>query len=266
MSNTNLSATDLGATDLGGTSLEGKVVIVTGAAGGLGRAFALGFGNAGAKVVVADMNTEGAAETVALLTAAGVSAIAVKTNVTDPASTQGMADAAIAEFGRIDVLVNNAAIYATLKRTPFTDIDPAEWDAVMAVNVKGAWLCSAAVYPKMTEGGRVINIASATVFSGSPLWMHYVASKGAVIAMTRVMAREMGAKNVTVNVIAPGFTLTEASLALMDDAASYGVDRGALKRASQPEDIVGTALFLAGDGAGYMTGQTLVVDGGKQFI
>lgn len=261
MSNTNLSATDLG-----GTSLEGKVVIVTGAAGGLGRAFALGFGNAGAKVVVADMNTEGAAETVALLTAEGVAAIAVKVNVTDPTSTAAMADAAIAEFGRIDVLVNNAAIYATLKRTPFTDIDPAEWDAVMAVNVKGAWLCSAAVYPKMTEGGRVINIASATVFSGSPLWMHYVASKGAVIAMTRVMAREMGAKNVTVNVIAPGFTLTEASLALMDDAASYGVDRGALKRASQPEDIVGTALFLAGDGAGYMTGQTLVVDGGKQFI
>lgn len=246
--------------------LQGKVVIVTGAAGGLGRAFALGFGRQGAKIVVADMNEVGAGETVQLLAAEGVSAIAVKVNVTDLASTKGMADAALAEFGRIDVLVNNAAIYATLKRTPFTEIDPAEWDAVMAVNVKGAWLCSAAVYPHMAEGGRVINIASATVFSGSPLWMHYVASKGAVIAMTRVMAREMGEKNVTVNVIAPGFTLTDASLALMEDAASYGVDRGALKRASQPEDIVGTAIFLAGDGASYMTGQTLVVDGGKQFI
>ncbi len=254
-----------GASPVGG-SLAGKVVIVTGAAGGLGRAFAQGFGAAGASVVVADMNTGGAAETVALLVAEGVPAIALKVNVTDPASTQAMADAALAQFGRIDVLVNNAAIYATLKRTPFTEIDPAEWDAVMAVNVKGAWLCAAAVFPKMEEGGRIVNIASATVFSGSPLWMHYVASKGAVIAMTRVMAREMGSKNVTVNVIAPGFTLTDASLALMDDAASYGVDRGALKRASQPEDIVGTALFLAGEGASYMTGQTLVVDGGKQFI
>lgn len=247
-------------------TLDDKVVIVTGAAGGLGRAFALGFGQAGAKVVVADIDSVGAQETVAILTNHDIPAIAVTVNVTDPTSTQAMANAALVEFGRIDVLVNNAAIYATLKRTPFTEIDPDEWDKVMAVNVKGAWLCAAAVYPKMTEGGRIINIASATVFSGSPLWMHYVASKGAVIAMTRVMAREMGEKNVTVNVIAPGFTLTEASLALMDDAASYGVDRGALKRASQPEDIVGTALFLAGAGAGYMTGQTLVVDGGKQFI
>jgi NAD(P)-dependent dehydrogenase (short-subunit alcohol dehydrogenase family) len=248
------------------TDLKDKVVIVTGAAGGLGRAFAHGFGRAGAKVVVADMNMAGADETVSLLAAEGISAIAVKVNVTDPASTQSMASAAMTEFGRIDVLVNNAAIYASLKRTPFTEIDPAEWDAVMAVNVKGAWLCAAAVYPLMTSGGSIINIASATVLSGSPLWMHYVASKGAVIAMTRVMAREMGEKNVRANVIAPGFVLTEASLALMDDAASYGVDRGALKRASQPEDIVGTALFLAGQGASYMTGQTLVVDGGKQFI
>ena len=256
----------MSTTEFTGPSLEGKVVIVTGAAGGLGRAFAHGFGQAGAKIVVADRNTEGAAETVALLAASGVAAIAVTVNVTDPASTQAMADAAIAEFGRIDVLVNNAAIYATLKRTPFTEIDPAEWDAVMAVNVKGAWLCAAAVFPLMTNGGSIVNIASATVLSGSPLWMHYVASKGAVIAITRVMAREMGEKNVTVNVIAPGFVLTEASLAIMDDAATYGVERGAIKRVSQPEDIVGTAVFLASEGASYMTGQTLVVDGGKQFI
>ena len=256
----------MSTTEYTGPSVQGKVVIVTGAAGGLGRAFAQGFGQAGAKIVVADMNAAGAAETVALLAAVGVDAIAVTVNVTDPASTKAMADAAIAEFGRIDVLVNNAAIYATLKRTPFTEIDPAEWDAVMAVNVKGAWLCAAAVYPQMTNGGSIVNIASATVLSGSPLWMHYVASKGAVIAMTRVMAREMGEKNVTVNVIAPGFVLTEASLAIMDDAATYGVERGAIKRASQPEDIVGTAVFLASEGASYMTGQTLVVDGGKQFI
>ena len=246
--------------------LSGKTVIVTGAAGGLGRAFALGFAGRGANVVVADMNDAGSAETVALVEAAGARAIAVKTNVADKASCAALAEAAIAAFGGIDVLVNNAAIYATLNRADFWDIDPDEWDKVMAVNVKGAWLASAETYKRMNEGGSIINIASATFFSGSPLWMHYVASKGAVVGMTRVMAREAGAKNVTVNAIAPGFTLTEASLAQIDDAANYGVSSRAIKRASQPEDIVGTALFLASDDASYLTGQTIIVDGGKQFI
>jgi NAD(P)-dependent dehydrogenase (short-subunit alcohol dehydrogenase family) len=246
---------------------EGKVVIVTGAAGGLGRAFALGFANQGGNIVVADIDEAGLAETVAQVEAAGAKAIAVKVDVTSKESTDALAVAAIAAFGRIDVLVNNAAIYATLKRSSFLDIDPNEWDRVMNVNVKGAWLCSASIFPKMSQpGGRIINVASATVFSGSPLWMHYVASKAAVIGMTRVMAREVGPQGVTVNAIAPGFTLTEASLSLMEDAETYGVDRGAIKRASAPEDIVGTALFLASESAGYITGQTLVVDGGKQFI
>jgi len=246
---------------------EGKVVIVTGAAGGLGRAFALGFANQGGNIVVADIDEAGLAETVAQVEAAGAKAIAVKVDVTSKESTDALAVAAVAAFGRIDVLVNNAAIYATLKRSSFLDIDPNEWDRVMNVNVKGAWLCSASIFPKMSQpGGRIINVASATVFSGSPLWMHYVASKAAVIGMTRVMAREVGPQGVTVNAIAPGFTLTEASLSLMEDAETYGVDRGAIKRASAPEDIVGTALFLASESAGYITGQTLVVDGGKQFI
>lgn len=246
---------------------EGKVVIVTGAAGGLGRAFALGFANQGGKIVVADIDEAGLAETVALIEATGAKAVAVKVDVTSKESTDSLAQAALQEFGRIDVLVNNAAIYATLKRSSFLDIDPNEWDKVMNVNVKGAWLCSASVFPKMSQpGGRIINVASATVFSGSPLWMHYVASKAAVIGLTRVMAREVGPNGVTVNAIAPGFTLTEASLSLMEDAETYGVERGAIKRASEPEDIVGTALFLASQSAGYITGQTLVVDGGKQFI
>ena len=246
--------------------LSGKTVIITGAAGGLGRAFALGFAERGANVVVADMNEAGSAETVSLIESAGGKAIAVQTNVTDKASCEAVADAAIATFGSLDVLVNNAAIYATIERANFWEIDPNEWDKVMAVNVKGAWLASAAAYTRMSEGGSIINIASATVFSGSPLWMHYVASKGAVIGMTRVMAREAGVKNITVNAIAPGFTLTEASLSIMDDAASYGVSSRAIKRASTPDDMVGTALFLASDDASYITGQTLVVDGGKQFI
>lgn len=245
----------------------GKTVIVTGAAGGLGRAFAQGFAAAGARLVVADIDESGVRETASLLASSGAEAHPVRVDVTDKASTDALAKAAVDAFGSIDVLVNNAAIYATLTRTPFTEIDPAEWDRVMAVNVKGTWLCSSSALEHMTQpGGRIINIASATVFSGSPLWMHYVASKSAVIGMSRVMAREVGTRGITVNVIAPGFTLTEASLSLIEDAEQYGVDRGAIKRASQPEDIVGTAMFLASENAGYMTGQTLVVDGGKQFI
>lgn len=246
--------------------LSGKTVIVTGAGGGLGRAFALGFSARGANIVVADINEPGSAETVAMIEKQGGKAIAVKTNVADKASCAAMADAAIEAFGGLDVLVNNAAMYATLNRGDFWDLDVDEWDKVMAVNIKGCWLASGAAYQRMNEGGSIINIASATFFSGSPLWAHYVASKGAVIGMTRVMARECGAKNVTVNAIAPGFTLTEASLAQIDDAASYGVSSRSIKRASQPEDIVGTALFLASDDASYLTGQTIIVDGGKQFI
>ncbi|MEN9748284.1 MAG: hypothetical protein RLZZ603_976 [Actinomycetota bacterium] len=250
-----------------GFELQDKVVVITGAAGGLGREFALGFAAEGAKIVAADVSEAGLAETVAMVQANGGEAVAVRVDVTQKTSTDALAASAIAHFGRIDVLVNNAAIYATLKRAKFTEIDPDEWDRVMNVNVKGAWLCSASVFPKMTQpGGRIVNIASATVFSGSPLWMHYVASKSAVIGMTRVMAKEVGAAGVTVNAIAPGFTLTDASLSLIENAENYGVDRGALKRASQPEDIVGAAIFLASARADYITGQTLVVDGGKQFI
>lgn len=250
-----------------GFGLQGKVVVITGAAGGLGREFALGFAAEGADIVAADVNEAGLAETVRLVTETGRSAIAVRVDVTNRESTDALAKAAIDRFGKIDVLVNNAAIYATLKRAKFTEIDPDEWDRVMNVNVKGAWQCSASIYPRMSKpGGRIVNVASATVFSGSPLWMHYVASKSAVIGMTRVMAKEVGPSGVTVNAIAPGFTLTDASLSLIEDAENYGVDRGALKRASQPEDIVGTAIFLASAKADFITGQTIVVDGGKQFI
>jgi len=245
---------------------SGRTVIVTGAAGGLGRAFALGFAAAGANVVVADVDATGSAETVRLVGEAGARGLAVHTDVTDRASTDALADAAVAEFGGLDVLVNNAAIYATLHRAPFAEIDPDEWDRVMAVNVKGTWQCSASAVERMERGGAIVNIASATVFSGSPQWMHYVASKGAVIGMTRVMAREVGAKGITVNALAPGFTLTDASIAHIEDAETYGVSSRAIPRASTPDDMVGTALFLASPHAAYLTGQTLVVDGGKQFI
>jgi NAD(P)-dependent dehydrogenase (short-subunit alcohol dehydrogenase family) len=250
-----------------GVGQNPRLALITGAAGGLGRAFALGFASRGYRVAVADVNAAGAEETAQLVREAGAEALGLKVDVTDVASTEAMA-AEAAEFGggRIDVVVNNAAIYATVTRSPFEDIDPAEWDLVMGVNLKGPWLVARAASPYLGEGGRVINLSSATIYSGSEQWAHYVASKGGVVALTRVLAKELGKRGVTVNAIAPGFTLTEASYGLMENAATYGVDRGAIKRASQPEDIVGAALFLASPDSSYMTGQTLVVDGGRQFI
>lgn len=248
--------------------LAGKCVVVTGAAGGLGRAFAIGFSNAGAKVIVADINAKGAEETAALITASGHEAHSASVDVTSAQSCAALANFAGETLGGVNVLVNNAAIYAGLERRDFEDIEEDVWDNVMAVNVKGVWQMSAAMTPHMRQAGSgaIVNVSSATVFSGSPQWMHYVASKGAVIAMTRSMARELGDVPIRVNVLAPGFTLTEASLALMDDAEHYGVTRGALKRAASSEDIVGGALYLASDMAGFVTGQTLVIDGGRQFI
>ena len=248
--------------------LQGKRAVITGAAGGLGRAFAQGFAEAGAKVIVADINPDGIAETAQMIRDAGGMAEPVAVDVTSAVSCSALADAARTVFGGVDVLVNNAAIYAGLERRRFEEIEETVFDKVMAVNVKGVWQMSRALTPLMRAAGRgaIVNVASATVFSGSPHWMHYVASKGAVIAMSRSMARELGDDGIRVNVIAPGFTLTEASLGLMEDAASYGVTRGALKRASEPADMVGGALYLASGLAGFITGQTLVIDGGRQFI
>jgi NAD(P)-dependent dehydrogenase (short-subunit alcohol dehydrogenase family) len=247
-----------------GAEGAGRTVLVTGAAGGLGRAFALGFAGRGYRVAAADIDADGAAETARLI---GPEAWHGRLDVTSPESVASVA-AAVAVFGdgRIDVVVNNAAVYAGLTRAPLEEIDPDEWDRVMAVNLKGPWLVVRACSPYLAAGSRVVNLASATVYSGSENWLHYVASKGGVIALTRVMAKELGRRSITVNAIAPGFTLTEASYAHVADAERYGVDRGALRRPAQPDDIVGAALFLAGPDSAYMTGQTLVVDGGRQFI
>jgi NAD(P)-dependent dehydrogenase (short-subunit alcohol dehydrogenase family) len=247
--------------------LSGRVVVITGAGGGLGRAFALGFAEAGARIVAVDLDGEAAERTAAGVAQAGGEAVAVTTDVADEASTRAMATAALAAFGSVDVLVNNAAVYAGLQRRPFDEIEVAEWDRVMAVNLRGPWLCAKACAAALRDGGGVIvNVASASVLSGSPLWAHYVASKGALLALTRVMARELGDHGVRVNALAPGFTLTDASRELIDDAESYGVDRGAIKRGLQPDDIVGAAVFLASDSAAMITGQTMVVDGGRQFL
>lgn len=253
---------------MGPDTLAGQVAVITGAAGGLGRAFALAFAAAGASVVAADRNEAGAVAVAGEVAERGGRAVAVAVDVTRGPSADAMAERAIAWGGGVDILVNNAAIYAGLERRPFWELDEAEWDQVLAVNLKGAWLCAKAVFPAMRRRGRgkIVNVASATVFSGSPLWAHYVASKGALIALTRSMAREAGDHGVTVNALAPGFTLTDASLGLMEDAASYGVSRGAIKRAAYPDDMAGAALFLASPASDFITGQTLIVDGGRQFI
>lgn len=245
-----------------------RTVLVTGAAGGLGRAFAEAFAAAGDRIVLADIDEARAQRAAAEISrSAVVPAVGLGVDVTDRASTDTLAAAAAASGdGSIDVLVNNAAIYATITRSPFEDIAEQEWDRVLDVNLKGPWQVTRACSPYLRDGGRVVNISSATVFSGSAHWAHYVASKAGVIGLTRVLARELGSRGITVNAVAPGFTLTEASEGLMTDAATYGVDRGSIKRAIQPDDIVGTVLHLASPASGFVTGQTVVVDGGRQFL
>lgn len=247
--------------------LADKSAIVTGAARGLGLAFARALVQAGAKVAIADIDAAAAREAEQTLSEQGGTAIALGVDVADEDSVVRMVSDVVASYGGVDILVNNAAVYAGLKRKPFFEITSQEWDRVMSVNLKGAFLCAKAVYPGMeTRGGKIVNVASATVFSGSPLWMHYVASKGGIIAMTRVMARELGDSGITVNALAPGFALTEASKELIEDAESYGVGRGAIHRAAQPDDMVGACLWLVSPMSDFVTGQTIIVDGGRQFI
>ena len=247
--------------------LQGNRVVITGAAGGLGRSFAQAFANAGARVVIADINAAGLTDTEQLLRKTGTDVLAVEVDVTSAKSCQALAAEVQTRLGGVDTLVNNAALYGGLERKPFTEIDEDVWDDVMSINVKGLWLMTRAVTPLMqaNNSGSIINVASATVFSGSSQWMHYVASKGAVIAMTRVMATELGANNIRANALAPGFTLTEASHELIENAENYGVSRAPLGRNAQPDDITGSALYLASELSGFMTGQTLVIDGGKEF-
>ncbi|HEY2601345.1 MAG TPA: glucose 1-dehydrogenase [Thermoleophilaceae bacterium] len=248
--------------------LGGSVVLITGAGRGLGRAFSLAFADAGGRVAAADIDEAAAAETAELVRSHGVDAVSVPVDVSDAASVAAMVDSVRSGLGGIDVLVNNAGLYAGLRRAPFHEIEEAEWDRAMSVNLKGPWLCAKACLPVMRErgGGAIVNVASATVFSGSPEWAHYVASKGGLIALTRAMAREAGDLGIRVNALAPGFTLTDASREIIPDAETYGVARGSIKRSAQPEDIVGSAVFLASPASGFITGQTLIVDGGRQFL
>ncbi|MEB0058434.1 MULTISPECIES: 3-oxoacyl-ACP reductase family protein [unclassified Variovorax] len=242
--------------------LDGRTIIITGAATGIGQAFAVACAAQGANVVVADLNA--ADETVAAVEQAGGRALAVRVDVADDASVKAMAAAALERFGRIDGLVNNAAYFREVKLTPFEELDPAQWDRIFAVNVKGVWQCCKAVMPAMREhgSGSIINISSVVAVAGQPGYLHYVATKGAVLSMTKGLAKEVGPYGVRVNVIAPGFVITDATRNRPVEWQQSFLKARAISREQRPDDLVGTALYLLSDLAGFVSGQTIVVDGG----
>jgi NAD(P)-dependent dehydrogenase (short-subunit alcohol dehydrogenase family) len=250
---------------------HGRTVLITGAAGGLGLAFAEAFAAAGADLVLGDIAADAMKRVADDLAKRHREQriLGLPLDVTQEESTRLFAEKAVHAVSgreRIDVLVNNAAIYAGLTRAGFHELDPAEWDRVMMVNLKGPFLMARAVRPWMLgAGGRIVNLASATVFSGTPLWAHYVASKGGVIALTRVLATELGPHGITVNAIAPGTVNTAMPRAAgVSDADLIASGRAfPLGRIAEPEDMLGALLFLCGDGGAYITGQVLHVNGGS---
>jgi NAD(P)-dependent dehydrogenase (short-subunit alcohol dehydrogenase family) len=246
--------------------LADKVAIITGAAQGIGAAFARGLAAEGAKIVIADVGD--GTETANSIIRANGSAIYVKTDVSSPEQVKAMVDKTLAEYGKVDILVNNAAIFAKLGAKKFSEISSAEFDQVMAVNVRGPFECAKAVTPAMIAngGGKIVNIASSTVFKGVPDLLHYVSSKGAVVAMTRCLARELGGHKINVNAIAPGLTMSDGVLGQPDYTQEYIVNNmngRALKRKQVPDDLVGAMVFLCSSDSDFMTGQTMAVDGGN---
>jgi 3-oxoacyl-[acyl-carrier protein] reductase len=247
--------------------LQGRVALVTGGGKGIGAHYVRALARAGAKVAAADIDQAAAEETARRLSAEGAEVVGLAVDTSDADSVQRAVAQTVERLGRLDILVNNAALYAALMpKRAFQDLEPGDWDRVLAVNVKGLFLCARAAFSHLRASGhgRIINISSGTVFSGSPGFLHYVTSKGAVVAFTRALAREVGEHNITVNAIAPGLTASETALAAYPDGAfeARAKDR-ALARVQVPEDLVGAVVFLASDDAAFITGQTIVVDGGN---
>ena len=242
--------------------LQNKTIIVTGASTGIGQAFSVACASYGAKIIVADMNS--GEETVEIIKSKGGEAKFVKVDVANEKSTDLMAKAAYDWTGRVDGLINNAAYFREVKLTPFEEIDVAVWDKIFDVNVKGIWQCSKAVIPYMrnNNGGSIINISSVVAVAGQPGYLHYVATKGAVLAMTKGLAKECGKDLVRVNTIAPGFVITDATKNRPIEWQQTFLKARAISREQRPEDLVGTAVYLLSDLSSFVSGQTHVVDGG----
>src|ERR1044071_5909518 len=244
--------------------VQGKVAIVTGGARHLGAVYARCLAAEGAAVIIADI-LDGA-QIASDIAAAGGRALALKVDVSKEDETLRMAQEALKAFGRIDILVNNAALFINLERRPFYEISAEEWDRVSAVNIKGPFLCAKAVFPQMKaqKSGKIINISSSTAYWGTPNFLHYVASKAALIGMTRSLAREVGDYGICVNAIAPGLVEHEGQTA-PKALTELQLKARSIKRLQTPEDLMGTLVFLASSDSDFMTGQAIVVDGGGVF-
>jgi NAD(P)-dependent dehydrogenase (short-subunit alcohol dehydrogenase family) len=245
--------------------LKDRVIVVTGGAQGIGRAIADGLADEGAKVVIADLG--GAEEAAAEL---GGDALGLRVDVSSEADTTALAQAVLDRYGRIDGLVNNAGIYSSLVPQPLEEIDVDEWRKVFDVNVLGMFLATRAVLPAMRAqgGGRIVNIASGTPFKGVPYLLHYVSSKGAVVAMTKAIAKEVGDTGILVNTVAPGFTMSDGVLAnpvQVQKLQEISVKARVIQRDQFPSDVVGAIVFFCSDDSSFITGQALVVDGGAFF-
>ncbi len=244
-----------------------KVVLITGAARGLGFEYARAFGEAGASVVCGDV-----ADCAAAAAAAGNGAIAMPLDVTDIAACDSFVEVAMEQFGRIDALINNAALYGSLRGGRFNQIAEDDWDAAMAVNVKGIWNCCKAVVPAMRQsgGGSIVNVASLAATYGMPYALHYTTSKAAVIGLTRGLARELGRDNIRVNAIAPSAVMTEGTVEFLADKLDRALEvirnGQSIQRTLEPADLTGTVAWLISDGSRFVTGQTIAVDGGTVML
>jgi NAD(P)-dependent dehydrogenase (short-subunit alcohol dehydrogenase family) len=241
-----------------------KVALVTGASQGIGRAIADGLAEAGARIVVADL--DGSEEAAASYP----DGVGITCDVSREADVERLVDEVVEQCGTIDVLVNNAGLYASLEMRPFDQIPLDEWRRVMDVNVASMFLMCRAVLPVMRQngGGKIVNISSGTPFRGVPFLLHYVTSKGAIVAFTRALAKEVGKDNVLVNCVAPGFTMSagvEAHPEVIEKLRDVSVAARTIQRDQVPEDVVGAVVFLCSDGASFVTGQTIVIDGGQYF-